>query len=250
MTQIFLNSLAIPNSCTVNKPIFKKLFFENVNLDASDKKALKDDIKKITCLFTLIPGNTGIPKYEDDLLEYQEIAILQIDLDSTNHIKKIATFINKAIPYPLILLFSFEENFAISLTNKRINQADKEKLVIEEEFLTPMINGQNLNKIQSQFINDCNIKSLSSLNFYEFYQDLVARLIAFNASNYSGTYGEINTTQTENRKVSLKKIIDLEQEISALRSDLKKESQFNRKVELNVEIKNKIEAIKKLEQNL
>ena len=32
------------------------------------------------------------------------------------------------------------------------------------------------------------------------------------------------------------------------KSDLKKETQFNCKVELNVEIKNKIEAIKKLEK--
>jgi type III restriction enzyme len=58
------------------------------------------------------------------------------------------------------------------------------------------------------------------------------------------------TDKTLTRKKSLKQIIDLENEISVLKSDLKKETQFNRKVELNVEIKNKIEAIKKLEQNL
>lgn len=250
MTQIFLNNLKLPDSCKIDKPIFKKLFLENVNLDATDKKALKDDIKKITWLFTLKPSNTGIAKYEDELVEYQEIAILKIDLASDNRIRKIATFINKAIPYPLILLFNFNDKFALSLANKRINQADKSKLLVTEEFLTEMIDSQNLSEIQKDFLNDCYLKKLSSLNLYEFYQDLVKRLISLGAANYSGNYGETTIEKTLIRRKYLKQIIDLENEISVLKSDLKKETQFNRKVELNVEIKNKIEAINIERQNL
>ena len=57
MTQIFLDNLNIPKTCAVNKTIFKKLFQENVVLDVTDKKALKDDIKKITWLFSLKSNN-------------------------------------------------------------------------------------------------------------------------------------------------------------------------------------------------
>ena len=45
-----------------------------------------------------------------------------------------------------------------------------------------------------------------------------------------------NITGTEARELSAK-IEDIEQEIVSLRSKLKKESQFNRKMELNIEIK-------------
>lgn len=60
----------------------------------------------------------------------------------------------------------------------------------------------------------------------------------------------LNNVRSIQLKNGLKQIIDLENEISVLKSDLKKETQFNRKVELNVEIKNKIEAINIERQNL
>ena len=50
-----------------------------------------------------------------------------------------------------------------------------------------------------------------------------------------------NITGAEARELSAQ-IEDIEQEITSLRAKLKKESQFNRKMELNIEIK-------RLEQN-
>ena len=250
MTQIFLDNLNIPKTCAVNKTIFKKLFQENVVLDATDKKALKDDIKKITWLFSLKSSNIGIAKYEDENFEYHEIAILQVNLSNKYRFKKIANFINKAIPYPIILLFSFDNKFIINLTNKRINKVDRSKLLIAEEFFTDELDSKNLNQAQKSFIYDCNIKNLSSLNLYEFYQDLVARLISLNAASYSGIYNKTSTVKVLDCKKYLKQITDLEEEISSLQATLKKESQFNRQVDLNIKIKSKANEIQKLKQNL
>ncbi|NLW52831.1 MAG: DUF4391 domain-containing protein, partial [Tissierellia bacterium] len=66
------------------------------------------------------------------------------------------------------------------------------------------------------------------------YSDIVDAISIYNLSTIIPTDDSI--TGAEARELSAK-IEDIEQEIVSLRSKLKKESQFNRKMELNIEIK-------------
>jgi len=250
MTQILLNAMAIPLACELNKPVFKKMFLENGDLDATDKKVLSNDIERIRWLYTLKPNTINIPKFEDGNVEYQEVAVLQIDLTNPARAKRIASFINKAIPYPLFLIFSHSGTFAVSVANKRINQADKAKWVIEEEWLTDWMSEESPTYIQSKFIEDCALKNLSSLNFYAFYQDIVSRIVALNAANRSGTYETPTREKTEARRVQLREIAELERQAAELRTALKLETQFNRQLEINMAIKERANAIKLLEKAL
>lgn len=250
MTQTFLNAMGIPAACALDKPIFKKMFQENADLDVTDKKALKDDIERIRWLYTLKPSTINIPKFEDANVEYQEVAILQVDLTSPARVKRIAAFVNKAIPYPLILLFTVNGTFSISVANKRINQADKSKWVVEDEWLTDWIDETAPTEMQSRFIVDCAIKNLSSLNFFAFYQDVVARVVALNAASRSGKYDTATREKAEARQKTLREIAELERVSVELRSSMKQETQFNRKVELNIEIKKKTDEIRALEGKL
>jgi hypothetical protein len=76
-------------------------------------------------------------------------------------------------------------------------------------------------------------------NFYALYSDMVDAISIYNLSAIMPM--DENITGAEARELSAQ-IEDIEQEITSLRSKLKKESQFNRKMELNIEIK-------RLEQN-
>lgn len=250
MTQILLNAMAIPAACELNKPVFKKMFLENGDLDTTEKKALSNDIERIRWLYTLKPNTINIPKFEDGNVEYQEVAVLQIDLTNPVRAKRIASFINKAIPYPLFLIFSHNGTFGLSVANKRINQADKAKWVIDEEWMTEWIIEASPSDIQSQFIEDCALTNLSSLNFYAFYQDMVSRVVALNVASRSGTYDAPTREKTEARRAQLREISELERQAAELRTALKQESQFNRKLALNMAIKERTDAIKRLEQVL
>lgn len=250
MTQRLLEAMNIPSACRLDKPVFKKMFEEHADLDATDKKTLKDDIDRIRWLYTLKPSTINIPKFEDGNVEYQEVALLQVDLSSPSRAKRIASFMNKAIPYPLILLLSHEGAFAVSVANKRINQADKSKWVVEEEWMTDWISEASPSDIQSKFIEDCALKNLSSLNFYAFYQDMVSRVVALNAASRSGVYEAPTREKTEARRIQLREIAELERQAAELRATLKQETQFNRKLELNMAIKERTDAIKRLEQVL
>lgn len=250
MMQTFYDYMAIPEKCLLNKPLFKKLFQEHADLDITDKKALKDDIDKIRWVYTLKPSTLNIEPYRDDVREYDEIAIIQIDLSSTARAQRISTIANKAIPYPIVLLFNFADTIAISVADKRINQADKSKWVVEDSWMTEWFNPDLPNEAQQNFMQDMTIKSLSFVNFYAFYTDIKNRVIALNSATRSGTYQIVSAEKTKDRRESLTKITELEREITELRSALKKETQFNKKLELNVSVKERQEAIKHLEQGL
>jgi len=250
MIQEFLDSLDIPQKCFLNKILFKKLFLENGSLDITDRKALKDDIVKIRWLYTLKSNTINIEPYIDDEREYDEVAILQIDLSNISRMKRIASFVNKAIPYPLILIFTFGETIAISVADKRQNQADKSKWVTEKEWVTGWVDLTAPTNAQSQFMIDLKVESLSFLNFYSFYQDVKSRIIALNSSSRSGAYQVATQQETNSRLELLTNIEGLEKEIVELRVNIKKESQFNRKLPLNIAIKERQTAILKLEEQL
>ncbi|KMP10602.1 hypothetical protein UZ36_07145 [Candidatus Nitromaritima sp. SCGC AAA799-C22] len=252
MVQTFLDKLAIPQSCELNKPIFKKLFLDNGNLDATDKRALKEDVDKIRWLYTLKPNTINIAKYEDENLEYMEIAILQIELTNPKRLKRISGFIQKAIPYPLVLIFSHDERFCLSVADKRINQADRQRWVVEDIWTTEWIDTLKPDEKQARFIEDCNIKNLSFTHFHAFYQDLKERVIALNAANHTGQYVLNGRTGagTETRIEGLKEIERLELAKAELKNKLKKEKQMGRQVELNSRIKNINDQIQELRQTI
>ena len=250
MIQDFLDSLGIPSKCFLNKTLFKKLFLESGMLDITDKKALKDDIDKIRWLYTLKPSTINIEPFKDQNREYDEVAILQIDLSSATSAKRIAFFVNKAIPYPLILVFTHGDMVALSIADKRINQADKAKWVVGDGWMTPWFNPSAPSQSERQFMTDIAIKNLSFLNFYAFYSDVKSRVIALNSARRSGTYTITTNTDTDARLKNLKRIDELENEMTELRTSLKKETQFNTKLKLNVAVKERQDAITQLEQKL
>lgn len=250
MTQRLLEAMNIPSACRLDKPVFKKMFEEHADLDVTDKKALKDDIDRIRWLYTLKPSTINIQKFEDGNVEYQEVAILQVDLSSPSRAKRITSFMNKAIPYPLILLLSHEGVFAVSVANKRISQTDKSKWVVEEEWLTDWVSETAPTDPQAKFITDFNIKNFSSLNFYAFYQDVVARVVALNAAARSGTYEQATREKTIDRQTILREISELERQMAELRATLNRETQFNKKLDLNMQLQERIKSIKNLEESL
>jgi len=250
MTQTFYDHMAIPEKCLLNKPLFKKLFQEHADLDITDKKALKDDIDKIRWVYTLKPSTLNIEAYRDDVWEYDEIAIIQIDLSSTARAQRIAAIVNKAIPYPVVLVFSFADTIAISITDKRINQADKSKWVIEDAWITEWFNPDAPNEAQQKFMHDMTMKGLSFVNFYAFYADIKNRVIALNTAEKSGSYALTSGDETLGRAEALRELEKLEQEKAELQNKLAKEKQMGRQVKMTTRIKKYADQINGLKERL
>lgn len=252
-----LQSFDIPKSCELNKPIYKKMFLDNGVLDATDKKSLKNDVEKVRWLYTLKPGTINIAPHNDNEREYPEVAILHVELSRPDRFKRVAHFINRSIPYPLVLLFTCEiegeASLDINLADKRINQADKEKWVIEDSIHSGWISLAKQSETQSRFLNSLAINNLSFKNFFDFYKSLTNRLIAINCANHTGSFSiRCHSREGGNpdRLALLKEIERLDSRKSELANKLKKEKQMGRQVELNTQAKTINDRIAEIKSSL
>lgn len=273
--ETFLEGLSVPNNCVLNKPLFKKMFQEHANLDAKDKKALKEDVDKIRWLYTLKPSTINIAPYIDDLRDYGELAVLQVEISNTKSAERIGHLINRAIPYPLVVLFVFteikeeiqtseheernltNEKLAICLADKRINKADKEKWVIEELQLSPWLCLNNITKCERNFLNSLTFSSLSHRNLWYFYQAFMARVQALQCAGISGRFhlasGELaeqdQEMHRENQRNHLQHYRQIEQDIKKLRAQIK-QAEFSQQIVLNTQIKQQEQRLKQIAETL
>ena len=247
MIQSFDDLLAhmdFPKSCKLDKPVFKKLFADNGVLNATDKKCLKDDVVKVRWLYTLKPSTINIAEYADGERDYSEVAVLNVELSNTSRTARIAQFINRAIPYPLVLLFTAKVNgstsLAISLVEKRINQADKEKWVLEESVSSPWLKLSEQSELESEFVHSLKITDLPFTNFWRFYQGLKERVIAINCAVHSGDFTlscNSGSGNLDNRLEKLRELEKLDVQKVQIANKLKKEKQMGRQIELNSLVK-------------
>lgn len=229
-TYDFLN---IPDSCFIGNTIYKKLFYENADLSTSDKSLFTDTISKITWIYCLKPETINIPAYKDEVRDYPEIEVIEVLVHKDYKLKRIAEIIMRTIPYPMVLIFKLEDKRKLYVAHQRTNQNDSSKNTIEEFIATDWLESD------SALFDKLDIKQMRFTNFYALYSDIVDTISIYNLSTIIPT--DDNITGAEARELSAQ-IEDIEQEITSLRARLKKESQFNRKMELNIEIK-------RLEQN-
>ena len=245
----FLEHLDIPDSCRLDKPVFKKLFLDSSDgkrgvLNTTDKKCLKDDILRVRWLYTLKPSTINIAAYADDSREYPEVAVLHVELSHSSRAARVAHFVNRSIPYPLVLLFTAEidghTSMSISLADKRINQADKEKWVLEESVNSGWIRLEDQSASESEFLTSLKVSALPFTDFWRFYQALMERVIAINCAFHSGDFKldvHGGKEQGAGRLEKLRELEKLDVQKAELANNLKKEKQMGRQVEMNTKIK-------------
>lgn len=216
----FLN---IPDSAIMRKTVYKKLFYENAALSKTDVNRIKDNIDKVDWLYSLRPDTVNVLPYQDDIREYSEIEVLLVELRKSSDIKRMAEIIMRAIPYPMLLIFRYENKVLYGVSHQRTSQTDISQNVIEELIVTDFVS------LEEKVVD---FKQYSYSNFYAMYCDLVDSIILYNAS----LHFEIEKMDVAQAKYKLERLQKYESEIEKLEMKIKKETQFNRKMEINMEL--------------
>src|SRR5262249_17221838 len=136
----------------------------------------------------LKPATIRIPSYEDDRREYLEVALLQVNLHTPQRIGRIAEVIQRAIPYPLIVAFSWETKCALSVAQKRFSQAERGAIVAEDIRTTRWIDLAAPSALEEEFLCSLAVPTLPHTNFYAFYSAIMDRCIALECARFTGKY--------------------------------------------------------------
>ncbi|MGP9493574.1 DUF4391 domain-containing protein, partial [Psychrobacter sp. AOP7-B1-24] len=140
--------LKLPDSTFLGTRITKKMLTDNNELSSHDKKLVTDVIQSIEWRNTLKPDTVNISIYATDTVEYLEVAVIRVVLKAgkkhKDRLTNITKLLHTLIPYPVVLLVELQDELAISLADKRINQADKTKLVIEHIYNSDWLHPEKL----------------------------------------------------------------------------------------------------------
>lgn len=200
----------LPASTRVNKVIPKNAFDNYTNW--KQKKLFTDLIAKIHWSHKLSTETINLPG-----IEVSEIQLISIDLKSKNNIAQILKIIDKAIPYHILFTISFEDEYYHSAAQKHPNPLDANNMVIDWVFESSW-------KPQSTKTLQLTLKQNLDHIFFQICNQLAPKLIRNKTTNFNELLANASTLDK------------LQKEISQLKIQIKSEKQFNKKVELNINL--------------
>ena len=277
----FYEYLNLPEKTYLGSRVAKKQLIENSQLTSADKKAVQEDIEVIVWRNTLKNTTVNISPYheivessannldkntdsESYVLEYSEIAVIEVTIRSTQRAKKIAELIQRAIPYPILLVLHLkhvtaenESSITLNLATKRLSKADHSKLKVERFYQSPAFTLEQLtsNSIEEIFLKSLTVEKQSFVNFYEFYMGWVKQFLALEKSKHTNEFSDsesqsVDIEQAKLQASVLDSIASLEAKLSGIRQKIKQEGQINRKVELNIQAQKTKQQLEELKAEL
>lgn len=240
-----IDALGLPPESRVDQRIAKKLLVENGAPTAADRKAINDGIEELSWIAELKSSNCGVPVYKDKEREYIEIALLALSFRGVTKVgdtkvgrasqSRIIELVHRAIPYPVFLIAWQADQIMLSLAAKRWAQNEGGRVVLDGE---PVFVQYEDRPWSGAFLSGLSLGSQERRDFRSLYRSWAEKLVLYNASMISSAF---LTSSTERNIDEISQAIDeyqrIGRELASLRAAASVESQLNRRVELNMEIK-------------
>ncbi|MCI1823136.1 MAG: DUF4391 domain-containing protein [Megasphaera sp.] len=218
----------MPLKAAVGKTVFKKQFFKNIAMNCADENLFSRVVDKIIWQYSLKWENCNIQPYTDEEREYPEIEVMEVVLREQYKIERLAELILRSIPYPVVLIFHYTNVYQLWLATYTKNKADTNKNVLNQLISVAWLQSNDT------LWHHLSLQHLRTTNFYDTYSDMYNIVNCFRAATLVGH--EVHVSG-EIARVIQTKVVVIDERLAKLRGRLKKETQFNRKVELNMQIR-------------
>ena len=233
------DALALPAEVTIDRRIPKSLLLDSAAYGSRDKRLIRERIGELRWLAALKPAAVGIAAHRDEEREYVEIAVLQLVLRAPAGTDRLVALVNRAIPYPVIMIVQHGMAASVSLAHKRRSLGDSEATVIDGEVATACLEAQDLAavEVRKSFLASLPLSSQPPNSLLTVYQGWVDRVQAFRAAQITGAYSLLTTRgEAVGREKALRDYRALESEIARVSAAARKERQISRRAELNLEL--------------
>ncbi|MGE7365817.1 DUF4391 domain-containing protein [Desemzia incerta] len=229
-TDNLIKELGIPKAAIINRNFPKKMLYQNVALSSYDKELIQNGMSRLRWLGSIKETNTNIPKYEDDAILYEEIQYFLLEVNNQEVAGKIGKILFNCIPYPQVLIVSFEEKrqYQVALTRK--NSLDTNLVIVEKIYVSPWESSE-VSSIEGEtfWYHYSNHKKT---NLKEYYESLLAKLL-INTFDVSPRESEIATKEVIQ---IFDEVQTLNEKIKKLMSLVKSEKQLNKRIELQLQL--------------
>lgn len=227
----------IPPGALIDVPITKKQFGEKASLSSTEKRALREEVKRISMKALLQTRTTGIASYNDSDYNYDQIIFAEVEIRSQSKAAVIASMIQMTFPAPLFLIMHCDDVYCVNWCVKRINRADKNKRVIEVQQSTRFFTLHEGEPIVDAWLRSLDISQIDCSSLKELFDTLSNKLTMLCVSDEAGCFIESKPDETEFYREILESLSSNRAAQQSIRKELKSETQFNRIVKLNVRLR-------------
>lgn len=238
----------------LNKKLDKKMFYDFADINRKEKNIIKKYVDRMELTFLLIPSTINIQAFINEEYHYEGVQYVTVRLRNNvtdKQIQVLEEVIHGALPNPVVLIFSLQDELMVSTCLKRLNKVNKSQVVLDEIHHTGWFQNDDSNNITAEFLKSIRISNLSFFNFYKYYKEIDIAVKAYQDAGIVGSFEVIKEDEERQRRDELiKKVEDLEQEKNRLMKVIKRESQFNKKVELNMKVQQLNKEMERIKASL
>ena len=214
-----MNLYKFPQQAKVDRLIPKNKFYEQGKANTKIEQLFVNQVENIRWAYKLASSTIHLQDQED----LKEIQIFRVKSRVEDLDVSILSFIDKLILTPIIFEVVYQDKVKVVATYKRLNQADKTKAVIGQYYA-------------SEWLEDHDrIELPLYLKLADLYEHFIAQILQITSSEDSG---DDESVSIELKLQKAQQLESLQKQLDKLKSKLRNEKQFNRRVELNKQLQN------------
>ncbi|MCE3027280.1 DUF4391 domain-containing protein [Salinicola sp. DM10] len=203
-----------PAKTVLDRVVAKQRILAHVRATAKLRERLRDEVAQITWHAKLAYNTINLP----GSLEVPELQVFVITLKGEDLHRDVLRAIDRAIPFPILFELHGTRGIRVTAAYKRPSQADPSKWVLDDHYASS--DWLPAETPRQQLPTAIDLKQL--------YQQLLRSLLPAPARQ-----GEALPDQLERFKA----VESLKKDADKLEKRLRNEKQFNRKVEINAELR-------------
>ena len=219
-----------PPQAEVNRPVPKSKIYNAAKAGSALRRRFIAQVSDITWKYKLAPETINIPAKSP----VQEIQIFEIALKAGELSEDVLRTLDSAIPSLLFFEIKFQHKVRFAATYKRPSEANKRKTVTDVYFETAW---QPADKARPPLPAVLNLAALHEQMLHQLMKESSLAIIPREDETVDQLLDRANLIRSK------------EKECQKLESRLKKEIQFNRKVELNASLRTRRAELARLQEN-
>ncbi|WP_180134296.1 DUF4391 domain-containing protein [Acinetobacter sp. YH12071] len=209
-----------PQQAKVDRLIPKNKFYEQGKANSKIEQLFVNQVENIRWAYKLASSTIHLQDQED----LKEIQIFRVKSRVEDLDVSILSFIDKLILTPIIFEVVYQDKVKVVATYKRLNQADKTKAVIGQYYASGWL--EDVDRVELPLY----------LKLADLYEHFIAQILPITSSEDSGNDDESVSIELQLQRAQ--QLESLQKQLDKLKSKLRTEKQFNRRVELNKQLQN------------
>ena len=209
-----LKVVGFPQTTEFNKRIPKQKFYENLDVSPALHRVFVEQIRLVYWRNKLAASTLNIAAGE----AVTEIEVFEVRLNNPQFDEAVLKQIDKEIPYHILFILTCDDKAQAWISYKEAVASGSNAFKVSRYYHTDWMSEDALNL------------SIDGLNMDAVYENLVRQIAGDKLQTDSGESLKESVERDEKKK-------QLEKQIAALESKMRREKQLNRRMEMNAELK-------------